>query len=141
MNFVAAIVAGLVGTVFMTLLMMMAPKVGMPKMDVIGMLGTMFTANEGTAKIIGAIIHFMMGAVFAIIYALLWSYGIGGATWLWGIVFGVVHGLLAGMMMPMVAKMHPRPPELEGGPKALMGMAMGHALFGLVVALVYAAMA
>jgi len=140
MNFMTAIVAGLVGTVFMTLLMMMAPRMGMPKMDVMGMLGTMFTANEGTAKIIGAIIHFMMGAVFGIIYALLWSYGIGSDTWFWGIVFGVVHGLITGMMMPMMVKMNPRSPEMEGGSKALMGMVMGHAVFGLVVALVYAAM-
>jgi len=40
--------------------------------------------------------------------------------------------------MPMLNRMHPRPVEMEGGPKLVMGMLMVHMLFGLVVALVYA---
>ena len=70
MNIFGAIIAGLLGTLVMTLLMVMAPRMGMPKMDIIGMLGTMFTASEGTARVLGALAHFMMGVIFAIIYAL-----------------------------------------------------------------------
>ncbi len=66
MNFVAAIVAGLVGTAAMTILMMLAPMMGMPKMDIVGMLGGMFTTNQGSAKLTGLVIHFMMGVIFAI---------------------------------------------------------------------------
>ena len=140
MNFVATIVAGLVGTAAMTILMMLAPMMGMPKMDIVGMLGSMFTPNQGPAKIIGLIVHFMMGVIFAIIYALVWHLGLGAATWLWGLIFGFVHGLIAVMAMPMMMKTHPRPPKMAPGPKMMMGQIMGHLLFGLVTALVYAAM-
>ena len=72
MNIIGSIIAGLLGTLVMTLLMYMAPLMGMPKMDIIGMLGTMFTGSEGTARMLGTLAHFMMGVIFAIIYALLW---------------------------------------------------------------------
>ena len=140
MNFVAAIIAGVAGTIVMTLLMMMAPMIGMPKMDIIGMLGSMFSANSGSAKGIGLILHFMMGIIFAIIYALIWSFGLGSATWLWGLVFGFIHGLIISMIMPMMMKMRPRPPAMTAGAKTMMGQIMGHLLFGLIVALTYAAM-
>lgn len=139
MNIFGSIVAGLLGTLVMTLLMYMAPRMGMPKMDIIGMLGTMFTASEGIARILGTLAHFMMGVIFAIIYALLWSLGIGSPTWLWGLIFGAVHGVVAAVMMPVMTKMHPRPPQMESGPMLVVGLLMGHLVFGLVVALTYAA--
>lgn len=139
MNIVGAIVAGLAGTAAMTVLMYLAPMMGLPKMDIIGMLGSMFTSNKGTATILGLVMHFMMGAIFAIIYALLWSMGIGSPTWLWGLIFGAVHGVVAIVTMPLMARMHPRPPEMEGGMLTMLGQLMGHMVYGLVVALVYAA--
>jgi hypothetical protein len=33
--------------------------------------------------VIGFIVHFMMGVIFALIYAWLWSVGIGAPTWWW----------------------------------------------------------
>ena len=139
MNIVGAIVAGLAGTAAMTVLMYLAPMMGLPKMDIIGMLGSMFTSNKGTATILGLVTHFMMGGIFAIIYALLWSLGIGSPTWLWGLIFGAVHGVVAIVTMPLMARMHPRPPEMEGGMLTMLGQLMGHMVYGLVVALVYAA--
>lgn len=139
MNIFGSIIAGLLGTLVMTLLMYLAPRMGMPKMDIIGMLGTMFTAGEGSARILGTFAHFMMGVIFAIIYALLWSLGIGSPTWLWGLIFGAVHGVVAIVMMPVMTKMHPRPPEMESGPLMVVGLLMGHLVFGLVVALTYSA--
>ncbi|MFC2055683.1 hypothetical protein ACFLV7_15510, partial [Chloroflexota bacterium] len=105
--------------------------------DIIAMLGSMFTNNKTVSTIIGVMAHLMMGVVFAFIYALLWSFGIGSPTWLWGLIFGAVHGLVVYLIMPMVNRMHPRPVEMEGGTKLMMGMLMVHMLFGLVVALVY----
>ncbi|MFQ5342599.1 MAG: hypothetical protein ACE5F6_13735 [Anaerolineae bacterium] len=81
----------------------------------------------------------MLGAVFALIYAFAWSQGIGRATWLWGLIFGVVHAVVAIVMMPMMMRMHPRPPKIAAGPMTMAGQLIGHMLFGLVVALVYAA--
>lgn len=139
MNIIGAVVAGLAGTVVMTALMYVAPMMGMPEMDIIGMLGSMFTSNKGTATWLGVVIHFMMGIIFAIIYTLVWNLGVGSVTWLWGLIFGAVHGVVAIVMMPAMMRMHPRPPEMESGSTTMIGQLMGHLVYGLVVALIYAA--
>lgn len=142
MAFVPAILAGLIGTLVFTLLLYVGPMMGMPKMDIIGIVGTMVSEPGGTARVIGTVGHFMMGAIFAIIYAFLWSAGIGAVTWWWGAIFGVVHGaIIAFVGMPVMMSMHPRAPERQEGPKALVGTLMGHAVFGLVVAVSYAGLA
>lgn len=141
MDWIAAIIAGLVGTAAMTMLMAVAPMMGMPKMDIIGMLGSMFSANKGTATALGTIMHFMMGVVFAIIYALVWNLLSITPTWWWGLIFGAVHTLPVMVMMPVMMKMHPRPPAMERNILSIVGQFMGHMVFGLVVALVYLALA
>ena len=140
MNIINAILAGLAGTLVMTILMYMAPAMGLPKMDIINMLGTMFTPDRNAARVLGVLVHFMMGALFAVIYVLVWSLGVGGPTWFWGLVFGAVHGVIATVTMPAMTKMHPRPPQMDGGPRMMVGLIVGHLVFGLVVALVYSAL-
>lgn len=139
MDVVAAVIAGLLGTAVMTLLMTMAPMMGMPKMDIMNMLGTMVTEGEN-ARLVGGLIHFVMGAIFGLIYAFLWSSVIGSPTLVWGLVFGLVHGVITMVTMPMMMNMHPRPPKMEGGMMTAVGQLLGHAVFGIVVALTYAAL-
>lgn len=146
MNIIGAVIAGIVGTIVITIVMNMAPKMGMPKMDIVGMLGAMFSP-EGN-QTLGMAIHLMMGVVFAIIYALLWNLGIGTLGLLWGAIFGIGHWLIAGIMMGGMPMMHAgikagaiKAPGVfmlnSGGLMAFMGGLMGHIIFGLAVALVY----
>lgn len=145
MDIVSAVISGLVGTVAISAVMAMAPLMGMPKMDIVGMLSTMFGKPN---KVLGWMMHFMMGVVFALIYAFLWSIGIGSAGWLSGLIFGAVHWLVVGLMMAMIPVMHVgikngdvEAPGLwmtnQGGFLAFIGGLMGHMIFGLVAALVY----
>jgi hypothetical protein len=145
MNVLGAIIAGLVGTVAISMVMGMAPRMGMPKMDIVDMLSTMFGKPNRT---LGWMMHFMMGIIFALIYTFLWSLGIGSATWLNGLVFGAVHWLVAGMVMGMIPMLHAgiksgavKAPGLwmtnNGGMMAFVGGLIGHLAFGLVVALIY----
>jgi hypothetical protein len=94
--------------------------------------------------------HFMMGVVFAIIYAALWAAGVGAATWVGGLIFGAVHWLIAGLMMGGVPMLHAgvkagtvKAPGVYmmsgGGMMAFVGGLIGHVIYGLVVALVYGA--
>ena len=66
--------------------------------------------NSWTAAVVmialGWVIHFMMGIIFAIIYAALWSSGIGSATVISGLIFGIVHWLVVGLMMGGMPMMH-----------------------------------
>ena len=146
MNVLGAIVAGIVGTIVMTMVMVIAPRMGLPKMDIVGMLSSMFTA-EGN-RTLGMVMHFMMGIVFAIVYALLWNAGIGTVSLLWGAIFGAVHWLISGVMMGGISVMHAgvKAGTVEapgffmmnnGGMMAFMGGLIGHVIFGMVVALVY----
>ena len=148
MNILSAVIAGIVATLIFTAVLMMAPKMGMPKMDIVGLLGSMF-GKENQA--LGWMMHLMMGVVFALIYAFLWSRGIGASTWLFGLIFGAVHWLIVGMAMGTIPMMHTgiksgavQAPGLwmtnNGGLMAFMGGLVGHMIFGLIVALVYAAL-
>ena len=150
MNIVAAIVAGLAGTVVMSMLMAMAPNMGMPKMDIVGMLGSMFDKNGNPA--LGWIMHGMMGVAFGIVYVVLWGLGIGSASVVGGVVFGALHWLVVGLMMGGMSMMHAgvnagtvQAPGVymvnRGGMMAFVGGLMGHVVFGLVVALVYGLLA
>jgi uncharacterized membrane protein YagU involved in acid resistance len=148
MNIIGAIVAGVAGTAALSMLMALGPRMGMPKMAIWEMLGSMFNQQGNNA--LGWALHFMMGILFAIIYAALWTAGIGGVNLLSGVLFGAVHFLIVGVMMGAMPMMHAgiksgtvqAPGVLmlgSGGLMGLMGGLIGHVLFGLVVALVYGA--
>lgn len=145
MNGIAAIISGLAGTLAMSLLMAMAPMMGLPKMDIVGMLGTMFGRANRT---LGWVLHLMMGSVFALIYTFLWSIGFGGPSIASALIFGAAHWALVGLAMGMVPVMHVgiRSGEMQapglwmtsqGGLLSFMGGLMGHLVFAVVVVLVY----
>jgi hypothetical protein len=133
------------GTLAIRAVMAVTPLMGMPKMDIVDLLSTMFGKPN---KVMGWMMHLMMGVVFALIYAFLWSLGIGSAGWLSGLIFGAGHWLIVGLMMAMIPIMHVgikngdvEAPGLwmtnQGGMLSFVGGLMGHMIFGLVVALVY----
>ncbi len=145
MNMLAAVLAGLMATIVFTMVLFMAPRMGMPKMDIVGMLSTML----GKANLpLGWALHLMMGVAFGLIYAFLWSKGIGAATWQWGLAFGAAHWLIVGLVMGMIPLVHlgirrgvAKAPGYwmtnNGGMLAFGGGLMGHLIFGVVTALVY----
>ena len=146
MNIIGAIVAGLVGTIAISMVMMMAPRMGMPKMAIWEMLGAMFSAEGNVA--LGWMMHLMMGVIFGLIYAALWGVGIGSVSAASGLLFGIVHWLVVGLMMGGMPMMHAgiragavSAPGVfmvkNGGMMSFMGGLIGHAIFGVVVALVY----
>ncbi|MDP9021865.1 MAG: hypothetical protein M3N57_04030 [Actinomycetota bacterium] len=168
-NILAALVAGFVATIVMTLMMKASTAAGMTDMPPMPLVsGTMFSGDRDTAKRIGAFVHFIaMGTVvLGIAYAALFS-AFGTASWLAGLVIGLVHGAMVGLVgMPMMGSVHPRmtataeprgrtvvesagevavvAPGVFGknwGGITPAGMLMGHAIYGLILALVYSAIA
>ena len=134
----AALIAGLIGTAVMTAVMYIAPYMGFPEMDIINLLGTMFTTNATLAFVLGLVIHFMMGALFGLLYAFLWT-KVGKPDFLWGLIFGAVHGVIATVMMPVISAIHPRA-DVAVTLLMAVGLIMGHIIFGIVVALTYRAL-
>lgn len=143
MNFIAAIISGVVATAAMILAILIGPTLlGMPRLDVTVFVGTAFTPDERRARAIGWLILPFNGAVLAIICALLWEAGIGSATWLWGLIFGAVLGVLTILLLPLMMRFHPRAEEKPEWPTWMIALFMwlGHLVYGLVVALAYSAL-
>ncbi|MCL4477830.1 MAG: hypothetical protein M1381_01845 [Deltaproteobacteria bacterium] len=88
-NIIGAVVAGIVKTIVMSMVMVAASKMGMTKMEIVGLPGSIFK-KEGVIPL-GLMMHFMLGIVFAVIYAFLWSMGIGRASVGYRALFGTVH--------------------------------------------------
>lgn len=151
MNILAAVVAGVVATLAMTAVMSMAPAMGLPRMEIPKMLGSMFVRDGGAANGLGLMLHLMMGVVFAIIYAIGFTALNAAPTWYTGVLFASAHWLVAMLVMGMMGSVHPRIREgvmsdigvfmLKLGTMAPVGALMGHWIYGVVVAVVYAGLA
>src|SRR5579859_737246 len=132
-----AIIAGSTGRMAMLLLIYGGPMLGLPRIDVVSTLGALAAPNKQDAVTLGGAMHFTMGILFAIIYAALWSIGIGGPTWWWGLIFGAIHGLLVILLLLMVLRKYPQLTEIFNGLLVMVAILLNHMVFGLVVALVY----
>ena len=129
LNIKKAIVAGLAGTAVMTALMLMAPMMGMPPMNIGKMLGSMM----GGITTLGWVAHFMIGTVLAVIYAALFASRLPGPPALRGMLFGLAPWLLAQVaVMPMMGAGF-----FSGSAVVASGSLMGHLVFGAVVGAVY----
>lgn len=105
LNIGSAIVAGIVATGAMTLLMYTAPLMGLPKMDILLALGSLFPWPI-SPYIPGAILHFGIGSALALLYALLFAHLLPGPGWTRGALYSLLPWLLAifamGPMMTLV---------------------------------------
>lgn len=132
-----AIIAGSTGRMAMLLLIYGGPLLGLPRIDVVSSLGSLAAPNKQDAVTLGGAIHFTVGILFAIIYATLWSVGIGGPTWWWGLIFGAIHGLLVIVMLLLAMRRYPPLSEIISGLPVMVAILLNHIVFGVVVALVY----
>jgi len=132
-----AIIAGSTGRMAMLLLIYAGPLLGLPRIDVVSSLGSLAAPNKQDAVTLGGAIHFTVGILFAIIYATLWSVGIGSPTWWWGLIFGAIHGLLVIVMLLLAMRRYPPLSEIISGLPVMIAILLNHIVFGVVVALVY----
>lgn len=155
MNWPHALLWGFVGTVVLTGLLAGSQGVGITRMNVPYMLGTLFTADRDRAKLIGFGIHFVNGLLFAIVYAAAFE-SWGRATWWLGAGTGLIHALfvlVAGMAL--LPAMHPRMASEQHGPtptrqleppgflalnygrRTPISIILAHILYGLILGAFY----
>ncbi len=131
-NLSRAIVAGVIGTAAMTLMTTMAGLMGI-KMDIPAMLSGFM--NVPTA--VGWLAHFMIGTMFAIIYAALFASRLPGAPWMRGALYGLFPFLLAQIaVMPMMG-MGLFTANAPNQWMLVMGSMIGHLVYGAVVGATY----
>ena len=133
-----AIIAGSTGRMAMLLFIYGSPLIGLPRIDIISLLGSLAAPNKQDAVTLGGAIHFAMGILFALIYATLWSLGIGSALWWWGLIFGAIHGALVLVHLFVAMRLFPQLSEHFNTFLVILSILINHMLFGLVVAVVYA---
>jgi hypothetical protein len=115
MNKRGGLLWGFVGTIVLTSIMAGSQGLGLTRINLPFILGTMVTPNRDHAKPIGFGMHLINGWLFAGIYAAAFE-SWRRATWWLGALIGLVHGgivLLGGL--PMLPGLHPRmASELRG---------------------------
>lgn len=107
-SWAGAIVWGVVATIVFTLFSLMGTAMGMSRMDLLDLLGSAaLTPGTGAAKMLGAGIHHMNGAILAIA----WAYGtvLLGVTadWVSATLWGAILWVLALLMMTTIGSVHP----------------------------------
>lgn len=130
-NIKKAVLAGMAGTIVMTMIgTLVAPMMGMPKMNPADMLASQMGGNA----MLGWAGHFMIGIGFAIAYGFLAPL-LPGPLAARGALFAVGPWLMAQVaVMPMMGM------GLFSGSMLLAGGSLlGHLMYGAVVALVYGA--
>ncbi len=128
-NWTRAIVGGLSATVVMTALMLMAPAMGLPPMNIGAMLGSVM----GGSLVLGWMAHFVIGTVLAVIYAAVFATRLPGPGFVRGALYGLAPWILAQLVvMPMMGA-----GPFGGSFGAALGSLMGHLVYGAVLGAVY----
>jgi hypothetical protein len=105
----SAIAGGFVGTLVLTTVVRVAAELGLTRMDLPFLLGTVVTDDRRRAKMWGYVFHFVMGLLFALLY---WAFfvEIGRSGWGLGALLGALHAvfdstILVTILLPIA---HPR---------------------------------
>ena len=107
---------GFAATIVLTSLMAGSQALGLTRMNIPYMLGTMVTPDRDRAKLVGFGVHMLNGWLFACVYAAAFQ-SLRRATWWLGAAIGLVHGLfvlVAGMVL--LPALHPRMASEQQGP-------------------------
>lgn len=117
LNFMSIALWGFVATVFLTTLMAAGQGLGLSRMSIPFMLGTVFTADRDRAMVIGFGAHFINGWLFAFFYAVIFE-DLGLAGWILGGGIGLAQGLtVLILLMPILPFLHPRMASEHRGPE------------------------
>jgi hypothetical protein len=116
MNIRGTALWGFVGTVVLTGLMAGSQALGLTRMNLPYMLGTMTTPDRDRAKLTGFLMHLVNGWLFAGIYAAAFQ-SWRKSTWWLGAGIGLVHSLFVLVSgMAMLPSLHPRMASEQQGP-------------------------
>ena len=116
MNWSSWLLWGFASTVGLTSILAGSQGIGMTRMNIPYMLGTMFTPDRDRAKFVGFFFHFANGWIFSLIYVAAF-HAVGRSTWWFGALIGFVQAIFVlTMLMPILPAMHPRMANEQYGP-------------------------
>lgn len=155
MNYHSILVWGFAASVVLLTTTIAGQSLGLTRIDIPFILGTIFTANRDRAKVLGVAMHMTNGWVFALAYGYFFE-SIELATWWFGAVIGAVQGIfVVVVLLPILPGFHPRmvsdyrgpePTRLLEPPGFLASnygrwtpvvIIIAHTLYGLVLGMFY----
>lgn len=155
MNAGAWLVWGFASTIVLTTILAASQGLGVTRMNIPYLLGTMVTPHRDRAKVLGIAMHVVNGWMFSAIYVAAFHVW-GGPAWWKGLAIGLVHaGFVLGVLMPALPGMHPRMASETRGPTIVRGLeppgflalhygsrtpvsvVVAHAVFGVLLGVFY----
>jgi hypothetical protein len=117
-NVASILLWGFAATVALTTIMSLSHGLGMTRMSIPFLLGTILTPNRDRALIAGAAFHVLNGWAFAFLYAAMLE-DLASASWWLGAGIGLAHALFVlAVGMPLLPGLHPRMVSEYYGPTA-----------------------
>ena len=109
---------GLIGTVAMTTVLHGSQGLGLSRLSLPFLVGTIFTDDRSRAAVLGFIAYVIGGWIFAMLYFLFFA-SIRIGTWWLGAALGFLHGLfLLVCALPLLPHAHPRMATEHDGPSS-----------------------
>src|SRR5438093_9840039 len=155
MNWSSWLLWGFASTVVLTSILAGSQGIGLTRMSIPYLLGTMFTPNRDRAKFIGFLFHFGNGWIFALFYVAAFQ-AFGLASWWFGAVIGLVQAMFVlTMLLPILPALHPRMANEQYGPTVVcqleppgflglhygirtpISVLLAHAVFGAILGAFY----
>jgi hypothetical protein len=155
MNWHSWLIWGFAATIVLTTVSSAAQGMGLTRMNLPYMLGTIFTPDRDKARLYGFGVHVALGWAFSLLYALLFQ-ALGEAGWWRGTVIGLVHaGFVLVIGVSLLPGVHPRMASEQHGPEAQnmleppgflalhygvqtpLAILISHAIFGAILGTFY----
>jgi len=116
-NWLDAATWGLVATAALAIIMAAGQGMGITRISIPFILGTMLTPSRDRAGVLGLLCQIAIGWLFALGYALVFE-SLGAAGWWRGALLGGFHGLFVLMVaLPTLPGLHPRMASATRGPE------------------------
>src|SRR5436190_12278516 len=155
MNWTSWLLWGFVSTVVLTSILAGSQGIGMTRMNIPYLLGTIFTPSRDKAKFIGFLLHFVNGWIFSLAYVAAFQ-AVGEATWWFGALIGIVQAVFVlTTLLPVLPAFHPRMANEQYGPTVVrqleppgflglhygirtpISVLLAHAVFGAILGAFY----
>jgi hypothetical protein len=117
LNLPSILLWGFAATMVLTTIIVAAQSLGITRLDIPFVIGTMFTPDRDRAKVFGYCLHIVNGWWFAVIYALFFE-DLQKATWWLGATLGLLQGFVVVVaILPLLPGIHPRMVSDSRGPE------------------------
>lgn len=155
MNWPSWMLWGLVATLIMTTVEAGSQELGLTRVDLPYLIGTIFTPDRDRAKVYGFVVHVGNGWLISFLYVLVFE-SLHKTAWWLGALIGILHALFVLMVVLwMMPGLHPRMASEEHGPTATRQMEppgvfglnygvrtpiavfLSHILFGIILGTFY----